>query len=202
MSIKILGGLIRSFSLFVPPENITRPTAVQLKRRIFDSYQDLSHQVFVDLCSGSGSIGFEAWSRGAEKVYLIEQNKKVISVLEKNIEKLESMHAQELSVRPIVRYCDFAEKWVRKNIEKKILNDNTIIYLDPPYEMLNVYKKVIELLSKHEFAGELWLEGCRQKGKESQYWCAMLEGVPYRLYEQGSSFIIRFMFGQDDSSKL
>jgi hypothetical protein len=74
MSIQILGGLARGRTLDVPTGNLIRPTSVMLRRRLFDARQDMSSFHFYDLCSGSGSVGIEAWSRGAEALFLNEKN--------------------------------------------------------------------------------------------------------------------------------
>ena len=88
MSIKILGGFARGQILSVPKGDIIRPTSVLLKRRIFDFYQDMDEVVFVDLCAGSGAMGFEAWSRGAALVFLNETNRHVSKILQENRENL------------------------------------------------------------------------------------------------------------------
>jgi 16S rRNA (guanine966-N2)-methyltransferase len=82
MSIKILGGVAKGFTLVTPSESITRPTSVLLKRRLFDFYQNLNGHYFIDLCAGSGSIGIEAASRGAYPVLLVESNPKAYKVIQ------------------------------------------------------------------------------------------------------------------------
>ena len=198
MSLNILGGLIKGHSLFVPPDNLTRPTAAPLKRRVFDSCQNLSGMRFIDLCAGSGSIGIEAWSRGAEHVILVEHNKKVMTFLTKNLKNLEEKFNEELSDRPIELAADLSEKWIDKKWQESYNSEKNIIYLDPPYEKIKVYEHVLKFLAAGEFSGELWLEGCKQKGKDHSHWTAMLPGVPFKVYQQGTSFIARFIFGQGD----
>ena len=88
MSLKILGGFARGQILAVPKGDLIRPTSVMLKRRIYDFYQDLSGVTFIDLCAGSGAMGFEAWSRGARRIYLNEVNRHVLMTLEENRENL------------------------------------------------------------------------------------------------------------------
>lgn len=198
MSLNILGGLLKGYSLLAPPEKLTRPTASQLKRRIFDSNQDLTGIRFIDLCAGSGAIGIEAWSRGAKEVILVEYNKKVMSLLSRNYKKLKEKFFVELSERNIILISDSSEKWIDKKWQSAYESGDTVIYLDPPYEKIKIYEDVINSISSKSFRGELWLEGCKQKGKTDVHWCAMLPNVPFKVYKQGTSFIIRFMFGQDE----
>ena len=73
MSLKILGGKAKGFTISVPPADTIRPMQVMLKRRVFDSYQNLEGVTFVDLCAGSGAVGLEAWSRGADEIYYSEK---------------------------------------------------------------------------------------------------------------------------------
>lgn len=72
MAINILGGHAKGHALFVPPTSITRATTVMLRRKFFDAHQDLTNCLFIDLFAGSGAMGLEACSRGAERVILVE----------------------------------------------------------------------------------------------------------------------------------
>ena len=92
MSIRILGGLGKGHVLEVPPENITRPTSVMLRRKLFDRYQDISDYTFIDICAGSGAMGLEAISRGAKKVIFIENSQKALSILKKNIKSIRKIY--------------------------------------------------------------------------------------------------------------
>ena len=67
MSVKILGGFARGLNLLVPKGDLIRPTSIMLKRRVFDFFQRMDDKIFIDLCAGSGAVGLEAWSRGAQK---------------------------------------------------------------------------------------------------------------------------------------
>ena len=50
MSIQIFAGRAKGLSLFLPKQEI-RPTAVTLRRKIFDRFQDMQELIFLDLCS-------------------------------------------------------------------------------------------------------------------------------------------------------
>ena len=194
MSLSLLGGFFRGHKLILPSSDLTRPTAAQLKRRIFDACQDLTDYIFIDLCAGSGSIGLEALSRGSDYVYLIEKNRKASSFLKKNVTDLQKKY-KDMSIdsRALVYEMD-AQQWLKRYWADKWNNEYCIIYLDPPYEDLKTYEAVVHFILESNFCGELWLEGCRQKGKPSDEWLANIPCSKSKCYEQGTSYIIRFIF--------
>lgn len=189
MSVSLIGGQFKGFKLTVPPQYITRPTAVQLKRRVFDARQSMNDITFVDLCAGAGSIGLEAASRGASTVVLVEKNRKAVQCLRRNIQALN----EKFSCSTHFKVCERdAEKWLRQ--EWRFNDEHCVVYLDPPYENIRVYENVVSFLNEQNFSGELWLEGCSQKGKAHEYWVNAVACSSFRLYEQGSSYILRFIF--------
>jgi 16S rRNA (guanine966-N2)-methyltransferase len=140
MSVKILGGKFKGRSLEVPQSG-TRPTSVMLRRRIFDAMQSLEGYDFVDLCAGSGSVGFEALSRGANSVTFVELGKKQVSLIQRNFEKITGHANSDYSVN-VVR--DSAIKWSKKN--NKVISSKTIVFFDPPYAEADLYFSFFELL--------------------------------------------------------
>ncbi len=200
MSLKILGGFARSQILLVPKGDLVRPTSVMLRRRIFDFYQELGDVFFVDLCAGSGAMGFEAWSRGAKLVFLNEFNRHVLKLLEENRENLlvrnhhkktGEIHCSFLPAQKFIlqfkgQYSNFSEK------EK----EETILFLDPPYSEKNIYTEVIKaLLEEPWYFGQLWIESDPKKGLSIEELKSM--GLtPHKIYEQGDSYIFVTNFPQ------
>ena len=200
MSIKILGGFARGQLLAVPKGDLIRPTSVLLKRRIFDYFQEMDGVVFVDLCAGSGAMGFEAWSRGSELIFLNEMNRHVIKRLEENRENLiikndhkktgviecSGMTAENFIKHFRTRYMTF----------DKDLQENTVIFLDPPYSEKKIYTDVVQFLKDENwFIGQLWIESDRHKGIPFTEW----ENYQVRtdkLFEQGDSYILITNFPQ------
>ena len=87
MSIRILGGSLKGMSLKVGSASMMRPTSVMLRRKAFDSLQCLEGYDFWDLCAGSGSMGIEALSRGANKSYFLEKQPKNFIILKDNLKR-------------------------------------------------------------------------------------------------------------------
>jgi 16S rRNA (guanine966-N2)-methyltransferase len=204
MSIKILGGFARGQVLAVPKSDPIRPTSVMLRRRIYDYFQDLEGFSFIDLCAGSGAMGFEAWSRGATQVYLNEVSKHVLKTLEENRENLliKNHHKKtgeiKISNSP-------AEKFIRqfKNEYQKFDDEQkkqTIIFLDPPYSLKSIYFDVVKELAGNSeeepwYFGQLWIESDPKKGIPSSAW-SDYKLKPAKLFEQGENYIFVTIFPQ------
>jgi 16S rRNA (guanine966-N2)-methyltransferase len=201
LSVKILGGFARGQALNVPKGTLIRPTAVLLKRRIFDFYQDLSEIIFVDLCAGSGAMGFEAWSRGAERVYLNEINRHVLLTLEENRENLliKNNHKKSGIIicknMPAHKFLQiFREEYLKLDKDQQ---ENTVIFLDPPYSEKKIYQEVVHNLQDEKwFQGQLWIESEGVKGLKAEYWKEE-HLLPLKIFEQGDSYIYVTNFPQN-----
>ena len=74
----------------------TRPTADRLRETLFNvltagAPEALSGTVWVDLFAGTGAVGIEALSRGAEMVYFVETSKPAAAIIKANLASLEIM---------------------------------------------------------------------------------------------------------------
>ena len=97
----------------------------QIKENIFNIIQfNISNSSCLDLFCGSGALGLECISRGANQVYFVDNNKENILALKKLLAKLNATNFYLLS-------CDFYEA-LREVSEKKLVFD--IIFLDPPFD--------------------------------------------------------------------
>jgi 16S rRNA (guanine966-N2)-methyltransferase len=85
---RIIAGTMRSRLLTAPDTERTRPTTDRARESLFNA---LSHQIdfagirVLDLFAGSGALGLEAMSRGAQHVTFIESDRKALEALRKNI---------------------------------------------------------------------------------------------------------------------
>ena len=200
MSIKILGGVAKGTILFLPDEKLTRPTLVLLKRKIFDAIQNFDGKIFIDACAGSGAIGLEAWSRGAQTVYLIESDKKVFGCLLKNVEKFNNHFTQEIKERKLEKKLSSFEMFLPKFIKEYLTWDeetkkNCIIFFDPPYALHNFYKNIIleEMRRNDWFKGYIWVESDEKKGIPFSFWKDKPIEIT-RSYAHGYSYIFMAKF--------
>jgi len=188
MSVKILGGFAKNLTIFTPKVDSTRPTSVLIRRRLFDSRQNLSGFIFIDLFAGSGAVGFEALSRGAEKIFLNEFNRNSFSTIRKNKECFLNKFTIE-SEKIILSNLDSLQ-WLKAHL-KQLSSDfkDFIIYIDPPYELHQLYFDVISFLKDLEFTGELWIESDRLKGLSEEMLGEKLS-VIQKKFKQGDHFVL------------
>jgi 16S rRNA (guanine966-N2)-methyltransferase len=84
-SLRIIGGVYRSRRLRVPSRPGLRPTPDRVRETLFNWLgQDLAGLACLDLFAGSGALGFEAASRGAARVVMVERDRAALAELERN----------------------------------------------------------------------------------------------------------------------
>ena len=136
-SIRISGGYLKGKKIPFDFKDSLRPTSNKLKEIIFNWLQfEIKDFVCLDLFAGTGSLGIEAISRNAQKVFFVELNKKNYSVLTKNIKLL------DIKDKSKVIFKD-AFKWIKKNN----LSNIDLILLDPPFNQ-EYEIKLLKLLSR------------------------------------------------------
>lgn len=123
--IRILSGSLKGRVIYTPNTTGIRPTQSKVRAALFNSLQhDIEGAIFLDICAGSGSMGIEALSRGAKSAIFIEQDRKAIAVIEKNVAALHLENQTRIlaagALDAIHRLLD----------EEKTVD---IIYFDPPY---------------------------------------------------------------------
>ncbi|MEG0910599.1 MAG: 16S rRNA (guanine(966)-N(2))-methyltransferase RsmD [Ruthenibacterium sp.] len=84
---RVISGIARNTKLTaLAGEDVTRPTIERVKEGMFSAVQFMIDGAKVlDLCAGSGQLGIEALSRGAEKCVFIDQNRDAIAVIQQNL---------------------------------------------------------------------------------------------------------------------
>jgi 16S rRNA (guanine966-N2)-methyltransferase len=120
--VRIIGGKWRSRILKFPPAAELRPTPDRVRETLFNWLgQRLDGQACLDLFAGSGALGFEAMSRGAARVVMVERDRAIAKALRESAKLLEA-EALEVVESEALAY-------LRRNSEKF-----DMVFLDPPYE--------------------------------------------------------------------
>ena len=121
-SLRIIGGRYRRRILRFPDSEGLRPTSDRVRETLFNWLgQDLAGEQCLDLFAGSGALGFEALSRGAAQVVMVEPASKVIAALRENAKMLESPPGVEIIRGDALQYL--------ASTKSKF----DLIFLDPPF---------------------------------------------------------------------
>ena len=134
---RVISGLARGTKLKTIESDTTRPTLDRVKESLFNILQDkLKGAVVLDLFAGSGALGIEALSRGAQKAYFCDKNFEAVKVIKENLSKTRFLD------KSIVYNSDYV------NAIKKIKEEISIVFLDPPYKLDLAVSAVNELIKQ------------------------------------------------------
>lgn len=121
MSLKIIAGEFRGRKLITLPGLETRPTANRTREALFNILAfKLNNAVVLDLFAGSGALGLEALSRGAQSVTFVEQNRRACEVIARNIALCRAESRAKVVCMPVENFGDTAGKY-------------HVALMDPPY---------------------------------------------------------------------
>lgn len=82
---RIVAGEFKGRRLAGPDGKATRPTSDKVREALFSILGDISGQRVLDLFAGTGAVGLEAISRGASEAVLVERDRRMASVIDRNI---------------------------------------------------------------------------------------------------------------------
>lgn len=89
---RIIAGAAKGRRLRTPPGEATRPTTDRVREALFGAVESWCGSLhglrFLDLYAGSGAVGLEAWSRGAEGVTFVESDKATAALIQANARDL------------------------------------------------------------------------------------------------------------------
>ncbi len=137
MGLRIIGGELKGKRLKTIHGNLIRPTADRIREAIFNILSNSISKVLVlDLYAGTGALGIEALSRGAERALFVDNSNIALSVLKQNI-----------------ALCGLGEKagiimWnIRQNLNCITSIDQRfdLIFLDPPYNKNLIMPTLVNL---------------------------------------------------------
>jgi len=139
---RIIAGKYRGRNLKSPPSIEVRPTSDRLRETLFNVIAPrIEGARFLDLCAGSGAVGIEALSRDAAHVTFVDRARKIISLIEANLELCRIAKDERAVI-----HGDAPE--FLKRTATQIRNGKTegwdIVFFDPPYateylEVLNFF---------------------------------------------------------------
>jgi 16S rRNA (guanine(966)-N(2))-methyltransferase RsmD len=134
--VRIIGGKWRSRVITFPDEKYLRPTPDRVRETVFNWLgQDLTGKHCLDLFAGSGAVGFEAASRGAERVVMVELSRSIMHQLDATRQKLDATQVELVQMDALA----FIASDVRQY---------DVIFLDPPFQF-NLLPELLMRLPSH-----------------------------------------------------
>ena len=122
---RVIAGIARSVPLITPRGLETRPTSDQIKETLFNMLQGYTEGAnFLDLYAGSGQIGIEALSRGAEFAAFVEKSDEAVKCIKANVDKT------KFADKSMILKLEVLSGIRALELEKKRFD---IVFLDPPY---------------------------------------------------------------------
>jgi 16S rRNA (guanine966-N2)-methyltransferase len=151
-SIRIISGRWRGKKIEFYPADGLRPTGDRLRETLFNWLQyDIEGAHCLDLFAGSGALGFEAASRGAELVVMVDLNAATVRQLQKQTASLETER--------IIIWQGSAEAYL-----DKFQHQFDLVFLDPPFdsELMAQTLKALERSNNVDEATRIYIEYPKQ----------------------------------------
>jgi len=144
LSKKIIAGRYKGKTLLLPSKTTTRSSKSIVLESFFNTLQfDIVDANFVEVFSGSGSIGLEALSRGAKKIYFMEKDANALKTLKGNIAQTDP-NACEIFAGDSFTNINAVVARLKKSKE------DAYFYIDPPFSiregMEDIYEKTMQLI--------------------------------------------------------
>lgn len=122
---RIIAGEFRGRRLAAPAEN-TRPTSDRVREAVFSmlgARTDLAGRRVLDLYAGTGALGLEAVSQGADSAILVESGRKAAAALRVNIATCGAADRVRIAARSVTSYLAVAN------------GPHDLVFIDPPYDL-------------------------------------------------------------------
>jgi 16S rRNA (guanine966-N2)-methyltransferase len=180
---RVIAGIYKGRRLKTLEGLSVRPTSDRMRETLFNILSPrIEGASFADICAGSGAIGVEALSRGAERVTFIESSLKAARIISENLRNC-GIRREDYRVinRDVIRAL------------KNLASEKTqfdIIYFDPPYDS-DIYAPVMWQIAKNDLLAEdgvVIVEHRRQTPLLPNY----DQLRPYRQVTQGESLLTFF----------
>lgn len=135
---RIISGEKKGTRLFSLKKRKIRPTSDKVKGAIFNILSSVEDKKILDLFAGSGALGIEALSRGAQEVVFVDNSFSSLDLIRKNLEKLGFEDKSKLIKKNVLRF-----------LKGEFKGRFDLILADPPYGK-GFCQRVLEILSEKE----------------------------------------------------
>jgi len=180
----VIGGKYRSRLLRVPARPGLRPTPDRVRETLFNWLgQDLSGLACLDLYAGSGALGFEAASRGASRVVLVDKDRAAVAELERSRAALGAIQVEIVS-GDAAAYLARDHARPHERLGARPSSSFDVVFLDPPFRQ-NAVPAILGILpSRLEPGARVYIESeapIAAAAPWTQLKCARAGQVNYQL---------------------
>jgi 16S rRNA (guanine(966)-N(2))-methyltransferase RsmD len=142
---KIISGKFKGKVLNLPSKTTTRSSKSIVLESFFNTLQfDIVDASFVEVFSGSGSIGLEALSRGAKEIFFMEKDRDVLKTLKANIALTDPVACSVFGGDSFTNITAVVAQLKKRN-------ESAYFYVDPPFSiregMEDIYDKTMNLIA-------------------------------------------------------
>jgi len=184
---RIIAGSSKGKSLNPPIDDRTRPTSDRAREGLFSTLESefgsMSGLRFLDLFCGTGAVGVEALSRGAEYVAAVESDPVTSSVASENFSLVSASERRaKIFTMRVDLFLEISQQQSQPPFD--------VIFMDPPYESSNSEIEIIlQRIVQYQFLQLRGVIAVERKSKSKPFlWPEMMEELKVRSYGQGSIF--------------
>lgn len=146
LSKRIVAGKYKGKQLVLPPLKTTRSSKGIVLESFFNTVQfEIIDSTFVEVFSGSGSIGLEALSRGAKQILFMEKDREALKILRHNIEQTDPASCEVYAGDSFITIDQIVARLKKTNQE-------AYFYIDPPFSFRegfeDIYDNMLTLIAK------------------------------------------------------
>lgn len=141
----MVAGSAKGHKLRTLSDNSTRPTSDRVKEALFSIIANyIPDANVIDLYAGTGSLGIEALSRGAKKVFFVDKSKECYELIKENLEHTKLADKAEIIASSVQEIIPRIARQMSKF---------DIIFMDPPYRK-DLIKETLAILSNDDIMNE------------------------------------------------
>ncbi len=138
---RVITGSLKGKRLIPPQGRDVRPTSDRVKEGIFSALHfDIEGRRILDLFAGSGQLGIEALSRGAESCVFVDSSKESVGIIKANIDSCKLNEKSKVFQSDFASFCAMSR------------DTFDYVFLDPPYSaglLTPAIKAVLPLMSDY-----------------------------------------------------
>lgn len=153
-NMRVISGRYRGKKLTAPEGEVFRPTLDRVKETLFNILQfRIMNAKVLDLFAGSGALGIECLSRGADEVIFADNNRESIDFAKRNLVNIDGLYR--------ILECDY--KVALNRLSGKRFD---IIFVDPPYGS-GLYENALRMIGENEFLSQDGVAICEHNRHDS-----------------------------------